>query len=173
MDKSKFQLLIADSESLITFGIIVVSTIILAFIVQKYIKRKLQKKVVNENFDFTSFTFIRHIIVATIYLFGFGWALLSLPISATFAHSLFAGASVSTLILGFSSQQVLSNVMSGIYVVIRKSYKINDVIEFQGNRGKVIEINLNETIIEDADMNKIIIPNSLISNGIIKNISKN
>lgn len=162
----------SDSVSLIVFGIIVTATIILASFVGKYLQTLLEKKSKEQNADITSFLFIKHVIRATIYLFGFGWAMLSLPISSNFGHSLFAGAGMSTLILGFASQQILGNLMSGIFLIIQKPFKVNDIIEIQGNRGKVLELNLHDTIIEDAENNVVIIPNALVSNGIIKNIKK-
>jgi small-conductance mechanosensitive channel len=173
IEKNRIQTLISDSENLLIFGIIIVVTIIVVAVVRKYLQKKLEKKAKQKSANITSFSFILHVVTATIYLFGFGWALLSLPISATFAHSLFAGAGASTLILGFTSHQVLSNVMSGVFLILKRSFKINDMVEIQGHRGKVIELNLHDTIIEDEEKNKIIIPNSLISNGVIKNIKNN
>ncbi len=170
MDKIKS--LMSDSGNLFVFGFVVIATIILASFVGKYLQRLLEKKSKEQNADITSFLFIKHVIRATIYLFGFGWAMLSLPISSNFGHSLFAGAGMSTLILGFASQQILGNLMSGIFLIIQKPFKVNDIIEIQGNRGKVLELNLHDTIIEDAENNIIIIPNALVSNGIIKNIKK-
>ncbi len=170
MDRVKT--LLIDSGSLIIFGIIVIATIVLASFSGKYLQTLLEKKSKEQNADITSFLFIKHVIRATIYLFGFGWAMLSLPISSNFGHSLFASAGVSTLILGFASQQILGNLMSGIFLIIQKPFKVNDIIEIQGNRGKVLELNLHDTIIEDAEDNVIIIPNALVSNGIIKNIKK-
>ena len=170
MDKVKT--VFSDSTSFIIFGLIVTATIILASIVGKYLKNVLEKKSKEQNADITSFLFIKHVIRATIYFFGLGWAFLTLPISANFAQSLFAGAGASTLILGFASQQILSNLMSGVFLIVKKPFKVNDIIEIQGNRGRVVELNLHDTIIEDADNNTIIIPNALISNGIIKNLKK-
>ena len=170
MDKTKD--LITDTESLIIFGVIIVATLIIASLIGRYLQRILIRKIEDQNIDITSFIFLKHIIVATIYFFGFGWALLTLPISKNFAHSLFAGAGVSTLILGFASQQILSNIMSGVFLIIKRPFKINDIIEIQGNRGKVIGLDLHATTIEDENSDEIIIPNSIVSNGIIRNIRK-
>ena len=162
----------AETESLIQFGLIVLLTIIIAWIIGKYFQKKLGDKLESQNDDITSFLFIKHAIKAIIYLFGFGWAFLTLPISSTYAHSLFAGAGASSLILGFASQQVLSNLMSGIFLVLKKPFKINDIITVAGSTGKVKELNLHDTILEDEEKNIITIPNSLISNGVIKNNRK-
>lgn len=161
----------ANLNNLFVFGGIMLLTFILASIARKLLKNKIAKKLEEHDSDLTSFKFIRDLITFTIYLVGVGWALLTLPISKTYAHTLFASAGASTLIIGFASQQVLSNLMSGIFIVIKRPFKVNDIIEVSGNIGKVIELNIHETILETIEEPKkwIIIPNSLISNSIIIN----
>jgi small conductance mechanosensitive channel len=165
----KVKTLTNDTESLLIFGIIIILTIIIAHFANKYLQKKLQKKAVEQNIDITNYMFIKHVLTVIIYFFGFGWALLSLPISESFAHSLFAGAGASTIILGFAAQEILGNAMSGIFLIFKKSFKINDVIEIKEYKGKVIEINLHDTILEDEERNIITVPNSLFSNEILKN----
>lgn len=143
---------------------IVLGTIFINTMVTRFFQKKIVEKATLHEIDSTSFIFINHMVTAIIYFFGFGWALLALPITSTFAHTLLAGAGASTLILGFASQQLFSNLFSGIFLVINRPFKIGDWIEFQDKKGKVIEINLNATLILDANQNKIIIPSSLILN---------
>jgi small-conductance mechanosensitive channel len=169
---NRLKILFADTETLGIFGAIVLLTILFANLISRIVMNHLIRKSRIQGLDVTGLVFVRHIVNATIYLFGFAWAFLSLPISKNYAHSLFAGAGVSTLILGFASQQVLSNVMSGVMLILKRPFRINDMIEIQGNRGKVIELDLHATTIEDENKNRITIPNSLISNGIIKNIKQ-
>lgn len=161
----------ADTESLTTFLIAVALTIATAVLLGNYLQRKIVARTKDHQVDITSFVFLKHMIVAVIYFLGFGWALLSLPITRTLAHSLLAGAGATTLILGFASQQLFNNLISGVFLVINRPFKINDVIEFQETKGTVIEINLNSTLLQDEDGNKIIIPSSLILNDKIKIIS--
>lgn len=153
---------------IIYFIVIVLATISIDAIIRKYLNGKIMNKAEEHHIDATSFIFISHMITAIIYLFGFGWALLVLPVTHTFAHSLLAGAGASTLILGFASQQLFTNLISGVFLVINRPFKIGDLIEFQGAKGIVTEINLNATIIKDQDNNRIIIPSSLILNASIK-----
>jgi len=164
----RFNSLLSDTESLIIFGAILFATFIFATIVNRFILRKLLVKYKDSKTDFTSFVFLKNIILLTIYLVGAGWAFLTLPITKNFAHSLFAGAGATTLIIGFASQQILSNLISGVFIIVNRPFKINDVIEIQGNNGKVIEINWHDTIIENENTITVIIPNSMISNSIIK-----
>ena len=160
--------LLADSEALILFGLLVGVTVLTAILLGKYLQRKIEEKAKDQQVDIISFVFLKHLVVAIVYFLGFGWALLSLPITNTFAHSLIAGAGATTLILGFASQQLFNNLISGVFLVIRRPFKINDIIEFQGVRGRVIEINLNSTLIQDESGDKILIPSTLILNDKIK-----
>ena len=136
--------------------------------VNRYFLKKLQDKNTELKVDITNFVFIKHLIVFTIYLFGGGWGLLTLPITESFAHSLLAGAGATTLILGLASQQLLNNMMGGLFIILSKSFRIDNVIEIQGSKGKVIEINWHDTIIENENGERIIIPNSQLSNGLYK-----
>jgi small-conductance mechanosensitive channel len=164
--------IITDSESLIEFGILVILTIISAILIGKYLQKFIIEKTKSHNVDVTGFIFLKHMIVAIVYFIGFGWALLVLPITNTFAHSLLAGAGASTIILGFASQQLFNNLISGIFLVINRPFKINDMIEVRGSVGTVMEISLNATLIHDENGDKIIIPSSLILNDKIKVITK-
>ncbi|QQR99188.1 MAG: mechanosensitive ion channel [Sphingobacteriales bacterium] len=156
------------SGNYITCGTIIIVTFIIAFIIKKYMNEKVVEKATRHQIDATSFVFLNHLIISIVYFLGFGWALLLLPITHTFAHSLFAGAGASTLILGFASQNLFTNLISGVFLVINRPFKIGDNVEFQGITGKVVEINLNAAIIEDKDGNRNIIPSSLIINDKIK-----
>ncbi len=169
MDKIKR--IFADTESLTIFLVIIILTIAIAILLGKYLQRKILEKTIDHQVDITSFVFLKHMIIAIVYFLGFGWALLSLPITRTFAHSLLAGAGATTLILGLASQRLFNNLISGVFLVINRPFKINNVIEFQGSKGTVIEINLNSTLLQDENGNKIIIPSSLIINDKIKIIN--
>ncbi|MFC2100928.1 hypothetical protein ACFLRZ_03765 [Bacteroidota bacterium] len=109
----------ADTENIVIFGVIIGFTIIIALLTNRAINRRLIKKARAQNSDITSFIFLKHFIIATIYFIGIGWGLLTLPITKTFAHSFLAGAGASTLIIGFASQTVLSNMVSGIFIIIQ------------------------------------------------------
>lgn len=165
--------LMQDSETLIYAAIIVGMTIIVATIINTYLFRKVKKKAAESDVDPTNFIFLKNMIVLIIYLVGIGWALLVLPLTKNFAKTILAGAGASTLIIGFASQQVLSNMMSGIFIILNKPYRVNDRIMIQGNEGRVVEINWHDTVIEDDKENRVIIPNSMISNNVVKNLNKN
>ena len=160
--------LFLDTELLVVFFGIIALTILTAYFLRKYLRKLITERTKDHQVDITSFIFLEHMIVAIVYFLGFGWALLTMPITQTFAHSLLAGAGATTLILGFASQQIFSNLFSGIFIVLTRPFRINDIIEFQGSKGKVIEISLNSTIIQDENGDEIIIPSSTILSDKIK-----
>lgn len=163
--------IINDSGTYILFVTIIIATFIAVRLVKKYLKEKIIDKALHHQIDATSFVFINHMVISIVYFLGFGWALLLLPITHSFAHSLLAGAGASTLILGFASQQLFTNLISGVFLVIVRPFKIGDTIEFQDKQGTVEAITLNATILTDTDNNKIIIPSSLLLNDKIKIIN--
>lgn len=85
--------------------------------------------------------------------------------------SLITGVSMLTLVVGLGAQSLISDVVAGIFIVFEGDYQVGDVVVIDGWRGKVNEIGLRTTKIEDAGGNIQIINNSKISK-IINNSSQ-
>jgi small conductance mechanosensitive channel len=92
-----------------------------------------------------------------------------MPQLRVLANSLLAGAGVLALAVGFASQQALSNIISVIFIVIFKPFRINDRLKMGDKYGMVEDITLRHTVLRDLFNKRIIIPNSLISNEVIIN----
>jgi small conductance mechanosensitive channel len=76
--------------------------------------------------------------------------------------------------VGFASQKAFSNIISGVFILIFKPFRISDIIEFSdGKMGEVEEITLRHTVIRNFENRRIIIPNSIISDETIVNSSIN
>jgi len=85
---------------------------------------------------------------------------------------MFAGAGVLAAIIGFASQKAFSNIIGGLFILIFKPFRVGDVIEISNNRrGNVEEITLRHTIIKNYQSQRIVIPNSQISEETIINSS--
>ncbi len=82
--------------------------------------------------------------------------------------SLFAALGASLVAIGISLKDSLSNIVSGIILVINKPIHIGDYIEFENTKGTVINIEMMFTTLQAEGENKtVIIPNSrLIANNI-------
>ena len=84
--------------------------------------------------------------------------------------ALFAGAGIIAMVIGFASQKAFSNIISGIFILIFKPFRVNDTIEFlNSTKGVVEEITLRHTIIRNYENRRVIIPNGNISDDTIIN----
>ena len=84
-------------------------------------------------------------------------------------RSLLAGAGVAGLAIGLALQGTLSNTFSGIFLAIKDVLNVGDWVETNGFAGKVIEIDLRNTKIKEADNNIVVIPNKLVLDTPFKN----
>ncbi|WP_462278041.1 mechanosensitive ion channel family protein [Ferruginibacter sp.] len=76
------------------------------------------------------------------------------------------------LAIGLALQGTLTNLAGGVMILLFKPFRVGDIIEAQGKKGKVTDIQIFNTILS-VDDKTIIIPNSILSNGIIENSGKN
>lgn len=77
------------------------------------------------------------------------------------------------LAIGLALQGTLTNLAGGVMILLFRPFKVGDIIEAQGKKGRVRDIQIFNTVLLAEDDKKIIIPNSVLSNGIIENHGKN
>jgi small conductance mechanosensitive channel len=75
------------------------------------------------------------------------------------------------LAIGLAFQGTLSNVASGMMLLIFRPFKVGDVVNLAGTVCKVDEIQLFFTTVDTFDNRRVIIPNSKIFGEIIENIT--
>ena len=76
---------------------------------------------------------------------------------------LLAGAGVVGLAIGFGSQALVKDIVTGFFILFENQFNVGDTIEASGKKGRVQAINLRTTIIIGEDETKYIIPNSSIT----------
>lgn len=157
----------------ILFIIIILTATFFATRLAKFLfNRALKRYSAESHIKATSYLFIRHIINATIVVLGIGVAIYAIPPLRTLSVSIFAGAGIIAAIIGFASQQAFSNIVSGMFIVIFKPYRVNDRIEVSGSYSGVVEdITLRHTVIRSFENKRVVIPNSVISNEVIVNLT--
>ena len=139
--------------------------------------RKIATKIINSNADKlkvdpTNFSFLKNSLSFIIYFIALIVIFRHIPSLRSFGSALFAGAGILAAIIGFASQKAFSNIITGIFILIFKPYRVGDVIEISNGRiGTVEEITLRHTIIKDFKNERIIVPNTVISDDIIINSS--
>lgn len=150
--------------------IIFVATIIFAFIFRKLYNNFIKHSSGIMHNDPTNYKFVGHAISAIIYLVGFSWAIYEVPQMRQVANSLLAGAGILAVAAGFASQHALSNIISGLFIIIFKPFRVNDRLLIRDKmQGFVEDITLRHTVIRDFENRRIIIPNTVISDEVIVN----
>lgn len=76
------------------------------------------------------------------------------------------------LAIGLALQGSLANFAGGVLILLFRPYKVGDFIEAQGISGSVKSIEIFNTVMNTPDNKVIIVPNGMLSNGIITNFSK-
>lgn len=77
----------------------------------------------------------------------------------------------ASLAVGLSLQGSLANLAGGVLILLFKPFQVGDLIDAQGYLGHVRKIQIFSTHLTTLDNKKVIIPNGILSNGTIKNIS--
>lgn len=118
--------------------------------------------------DLTIFTFIASVAKYAVLIFTGVAVLSSFGVETT---SFVAVLGAVGLAIGLALQGALGHVAAGLMLIIFRPFRVGDAIEAAGVAGNVVEISLLTTEIFTPDNVKIIIPNSAIWSGVIKNLS--
>ena len=122
--------------------------------------------------DETKVSFMRRIIVTTIYIIGIAAFLSLIPGMEKVSNSILASAGIMAAAVGLASQDALSNVIGGLFIIFSQPFKLGDFIEVDSIvKGTVMEITLRHTVIRDAENRMILIPNNKINSSTIINSS--
>lgn len=148
---------------------IIVATFVVALLTNRFFKRLIRKSAETLQNDPTNYQFLRHAIVGLIYILGFSLAIYALPSMRALASSILAGAGILAVAIGFASQQALSNIISGVFIIIFKPFRVNDRVKLGAMSGVVEDISLRHTVIKDLENRRILVPNAVISDEIIIN----
>jgi MscS family membrane protein len=85
---------------------------------------------------------------------------------------LLAGLSVGGLALGLAAQDTVANLFGAVAIFLDKPFHIGDVIKVESVTGTVEGIGLRSTCIRNSEGHHVIIPNKLMGNAIITNITR-
>lgn len=80
-----------------------------------------------------------------------------------------AGAGIIGLALGFAFQDLGANLISGVYMSLRRIFTIGDLVCTNGYVGKVKQIDLRSTTLTTLDGREVVIPNKQIFENPIEN----
>ena len=102
------------------------------------------------------------------------WAITIIVVAETLGietASLVAVLSVASLALSLSVQNILTDVFSGVTILMSQPFKVGQFVEIAGVSGTVTQISIMRTMLETPDHKDILIPNSEITASKIINYS--
>ncbi|MBA1293943.1 mechanosensitive ion channel family protein [Pseudomonas lurida] len=76
------------------------------------------------------------------------------------------------LAIGLALQGSLANFAGGVLILLFRPFRIGDWIEAQGTSGTVDSIQIFHTVLRTGDNKTVIVPNGILSNGIITNTNR-
>ena len=134
----------------------------------KIINRLVQKYFERSSYDETLERFAADIINWALKILLFTMIVTQLGVKSS---SLIAALGAASLAIGLALQGSLSNFAGGVLILAFKPFKIGDFIEAQGVMGTVKEISIFTTKLNTPGNQLAILPNSQVSNSLIKNYS--
>ncbi len=121
--------------------------------------------------DTTLLSFARYVVLAILYFAGGVIVVSSIPGATDSLNALLASGGIVAVVLGFASQDALSNVAGGIMILTFKPFVIGDFVRYidMGVSGTVEDISLRHTTIRTPENKRLIVPNGKINEGVIEN----
>jgi small-conductance mechanosensitive channel len=145
----------------LTFFVILIAAFIIARIIRMYISRSFRERMPK-----TTLNNINKLVYYGILTVAF---LAALPLVGFSLSGLFVAGGILGIVLGFASQTVVANLISGLFLVVEKPMKLGDTVEVDGEVGIVKDIRILSTTIRTFDGIYTRIPNEKVFNSHIKN----
>ena len=168
-----FQVDIHKLETFIAPLAVIVGAFIVSRFLSELVRRYIKRSAHVLKADPTNYSFIQHAVSMMIFLAAVFFVFWNIPQLHDIGRTLFAGAGILAAIIGFASQEAFSNIISGMFIVVYKPFRVGDNIKLlsNGQAGTVEDITLRHTVIKGAENRRIVVPNSVISREQIINSS--
>lgn len=149
--------------NLISAVLIFLAALIATKVVITQLRRSMKDKVSRENLEL-----ITKIINYGIMIIAF---LLIMPTIGVEPSGFIVAGGIVALAVGFASQSIIGNLISGLFLIGERPVKIGDFVEISGNLGVVEDIRIISTKIRTLDGNFIRIPNETVFTSSITNFT--
>ncbi|WP_248724505.1 mechanosensitive ion channel family protein [Seonamhaeicola sp. ML3] len=150
--------------------VMALAVLLTSYYLSKFFSKMIIKLLKNRVSKKSVATVIAKIASTVVVILGLFLALGALNLNETL-KSLLTGAGIAGIIIGMALQGTLSNTIAGIILSFRKKIRLGDWVETNSFAGEVIDLNLREFTLKEADNNIVIIPNKTILESPLKNYS--
>ena len=142
------------------------------FIIGWWITKKINKLVVKalnkSKIDDAAITLLAQITLFTMRILVIITVVAQIGVNVT---SLITALGAATVTIGLALKDSLSNLASGMLIIINKPFVKDDYIEFEGLTGVVKRIEISNTILTTVDNKEVVIPNARITANNLVNYS--
>ena len=121
----------------------------------------LQRVLKKRSVDRTLTTFVRILLKLVVLVIGIITALDAAGIQIS---ALLASLGIAGLTIGFAARDAFSNIVSGLLIFLDRPFVIGDLIEIEGQYGRVADITLRSTRIVTSDGKMLAVPNTEVIN---------
>lgn len=119
----------------------------------------------------TRLRFLRRLAVAVVIVVLAAIAIGQFTELERLATGILASTAVLAAIVGFAAQHTIGNMVAGVQIAVSQPIKIGDRVRFEQVEGRVIDITLSYTYVNPGDGTSVVIPNQLLVEGIVHNLS--
>lgn len=156
------------------YPIIILSTALGCFLLIRFTRYAMNRslRIASEKLkvDPTQYTFLKNAVSVVIVGLGIVVVFQLIPELRQFGLPIFASAGVLAAVIGFASQQALSNIVGGIFIVMFKPFRVGDIVRIGAQHaGTVEDITLRHTVIRNFENKRLVIPNSIMNAEVIEN----
>ncbi len=160
-----------DLNNLIPNILVGILVILIFIVLGKLFYKLIGKRIQRKWKDSIISNFISQAVKWSFYIFGLIIALNIVGFGGI-ASSLVAGAGISAIIFGFAFKDIGENFLSGIILALKRPFEIGDIIEIDGQKGTVEDLDLRITHLRNVEGKDIYIPNSAILKNTLINYTK-
>lgn len=130
-------------------------------VIQKIVSRegKIKDKVAEKRREDTLIGILNSSLATFVWIVAI---LMVLPEFGVNIGPLLAGAGLVGLAIGMASREIITDFLSGFFIILENRYQIGDQVKIAGIEGKVKDISLRRTILEDKKGEMHFIPNGQV-----------
>lgn len=163
-DESAYAAIETHISRSIWIACVICATIIGATLTRHYFKTKVNSLTRRDAGDMTAYKYLDYLTTFCVYALGAVLIALAIPGLKGVAASALAGAGVFALVAGVAAQEGIANLIGGVFIVVFKPFRIGDVVRVgEDIVGHVEDIDLRQTVINNFQNKRVIIPNAVIN----------
>ncbi|MCC5937593.1 MAG: mechanosensitive ion channel [Lunatimonas sp.] len=144
----------------IALGFALIIVLVSVFL-SKWARDLTKRRITRRTSDPLLADFIGSFIRILVLLFGLTVLFRFLGLSAA-VGGLLAGAGITAFVIGFALRDIGENFLAGILLAFKRPFRVGDIVEINGIRGKVLALNLRDIQLKTRDGKDVFIPNANI-----------